>query len=138
LQGRRLARLAVDVKDGLAAADGLDDFGAVDLLIRRIARAVAADRALYRVLLREARFVRDSPETRRALDSFFELGQLASRRARERVALPDRPADTWLIGRVLAHAVLEIAWQARGEPSRERLTESLVRLTFRMLHGRDP
>jgi AcrR family transcriptional regulator len=137
LAEQRLARLAADVKDGLAAADCLDDYGAVDLLIRRIARAVAADRALYRVLLREARFVRDSPETRHALDSFFELGQLASRRARERVALPDRPAD-WLIGRVLAHAVLEIAWQARGEPSRERLTESLVRLTFRMLHGRDP
>jgi AcrR family transcriptional regulator len=139
LAEQRLARLAADVKDGLAAAEGLDDaYDAIDLLIRRIAQAVAADRALYRVLLREARFLRDSPETRRALETFFELAQHASQRARDRVALPDPPADVWLIGRVLAHAVLEIAWQARGEPSRERLTESLVRLTFRMLHGRDP
>ena len=138
LAGQRLARLAADVKDGLAAADGLDAYDAVDLLIRRIVRAVAADRALYRVLLREARFLRDSAETRRALETFFELAQLASRRAGDRVALVDPPADTWLIGRALAHAVLEIAWQARGEPSRERLTESLVRMTFRMLHARDP
>jgi AcrR family transcriptional regulator len=138
LAGQRFARLAADVKDGLAAADGLGAYDAVDLLIRRIVRAVAADRALYRVLLREARFLRDSAETRRALETFFELAQLASQRASDRVALADPPADTWLIGRVLAHAVLEIAWQARGEPSRERLTESLVRMTFRMLHGRDP
>jgi AcrR family transcriptional regulator len=138
LAEQRLARLAADVKDGLAAAEGLDAYDAVDLLIRRIARAVAADRALYRVLLREARFLRDSPETRRALETFFDLARLASQRARNRIALPDPPADTWLIGRVLAHAVLEIASQSRGEPSRERLTESLVRMTFRMLHGRDP
>ena len=138
LAEQRLARLAADVKDGLAAAEHLDAYDAVDLLIRRIVRAVAADRALYRVLLREARFLRDSPETRRALETFFELAELARQRARNRVALPDPPADVWLIGRVLAHAVLEIAWQARGGPSRDRLTGSLVRLTFRMLHGRDP
>jgi AcrR family transcriptional regulator len=138
LAEQRLARLAADVKDGLAAADGLDPYGALDLLIRRIVRAVTADRALYRVLLREARFRRDSPETRRALATFFELGQLASRRAGNRIALSDPPADAWLIGRVLAHAVLEIAGQARSAPSRERLTESLVRLAFRMLHARDP
>ena len=138
LAEQRLARLAAEVKDGLAAAEGLAAYHAIDLLIRRITRAVAADRALYRVLLREARFLRDSPETRRALETFFELAQHASQRVRNRVALLDPPADVWLIGRVLAHAVLEIAWQARGEPSRERLTESLVRLTFRMLHGRDP
>ncbi len=136
LAEQRLARLAAAVQEGLAAADGLDAFEALDLLLRRIVRAVTADRALYRVLL--ARFLRDSPETRRALATFFELGQLASRRARDRIALADPPADAWLIGRVLAHAVLEIAGQAHGAPSRERLTESLVRLTFRMLRGRDP
>jgi AcrR family transcriptional regulator len=137
LAEQRLARLAAEVKHGLSSTDDLDPYSALDVLIRRIVRAVAADRALYRVLLREARFLRDSPETRRALESFFELAQLAGRRAKNQIALPDPPADTWLIGRALAHAVLEIVW-SRGEPSRERLTGSLVRLTFRMLHGRDP
>jgi AcrR family transcriptional regulator len=138
LAEQRLARLAADVKAGLAEAEGLDAYPALDLLVRRIVRAVVADRALYRVLLREAVFVRDSPETRHALEAFFELGLLASRRAAERIDLPDPAADAWLIGRMLAHAVLEIAWQPRGAPARERLVESLVRLTHRMLLGRDP
>ena len=137
LAEQRLDRLAADVKEGLSEAEGLDAYHALDLLVRRIVRAVAADRALYRVLLREAVFVRDSRETRHALESFFDLGQLASRRAGKRIALPDPPADVWLIGRMLAHAVLEIVWK-RGEPSRDRLIEALVRLTYRMLVGRDP
>jgi AcrR family transcriptional regulator len=137
LAEERLARLATVVQEGLAEAEGQDAVPALDLLIRRIVRAVAADRALYRVLLREAKFVRNHAGTRRALESFFELGELASRRARSRVALADPPADTWLIGRMLAHAVLEIVW-TRGEPSRERLTASLVRMTHRMLLGGEP
>ena len=137
LAGQRLARLAADVKQGLAEVEGLDAYQALDLLIRRIVGAVAADRALYRVLLREARFLRNSSETRRALETFFELAQLASRQARGRIDLRDPSADVWLIGRMLAHAVLEIVF-ARGAPSRERLTEALVRITYRMLIGRDP
>jgi AcrR family transcriptional regulator len=138
LAEQRLERLAEQVKAGLAEAEGFDSFDALDLLIRRIVRAVAADRALYRVLLREAKLLRNRPETRRALGSFFELGRAASERARGRVALADPPADAWLISRMLAHSVLEIVWLERGELSRERLTDALVRLTFRMIHGRDP
>jgi AcrR family transcriptional regulator len=138
LAEQRLERLAAHVKEGLAEAEGLAPYPALDLLIRRIVRGVAADRALYRVLLREAIFVRDSRETRRALESFFELGQLASQRAGKRIALPDPPADAWVIGRALAHAVLEIAWQPRGAPARERLIDALVRLTHRALLARDP
>jgi hypothetical protein len=98
---------------------------------------VTEDRALYRVLFREAKFVRDRSETRRALEAFFELGRAAGERAGDRVSLRDPKADAWVVSRMLAHAVLEIVW-TRGEPSRERLTASLVRLTFRMLLGRDP
>jgi AcrR family transcriptional regulator len=137
LAEQRLARLAAQVRDGLAAAEGLDAYAALDLLLRRIALAVAEDRALYRVLFRESKFVRNRSETRRALEAFFALGRAASERAGDRVSLPDAKADAWVISRMLAHAVLEIAW-TRGEPSRERLTASLVRLTFRMLLGRDP
>lgn len=137
LAGERLERLAAEVRDGLAEAEGRDAGAALDLLIRRIVRAVIADRALYRVLLREAKFLQGRRETRQALGAFFELGRLASERARGRVALPDPPADAWLISRMLAHAVLEIAWLERGDLSRERLTRELVRLAFRMIHGRD-
>jgi AcrR family transcriptional regulator len=138
LAEQRLERLADEVKDALAEAERRDADAALELLIRRILRAVAADRALYRVLLREAKFLRNRPETRRALAVFFELGRLASERAGDRVALRDPPADAWLISRMLAHGVLEIVWQERGEISRERLTRELICLTFRMLHGRDP
>ena len=138
LAEQRLERLAAQVKEGLAEAEGLAPYPALDLLIRRIVRGVAADRALYRVVLREAIFVRDSRETRHALESFFELGRLASQRAGKRIALSDPPADAWVIGRALAHTVLEIAWQPRGAPARERLIEALVRLTHRSLLGRDP
>lgn len=137
LAQERLERLAGEVKAGLAAAENLGTHQAVELLIRRIVRAVAADRALYRVLLREAKFLRNHAETRRALGVFFELGRLAGQRAGERVALADPAADAWLISRMLAHGVLEIVWQGRSELSRERLTEALVRLAHRMLLGRD-
>jgi AcrR family transcriptional regulator len=137
LASQRLERLATEVREGLAQAGGLEPRGALDLLLRRIVRAVAADRALYRALLGEARFLRARPETRGAIGAFFELGRLASERAGARVALPDAPADAWLIGRMLAHVVLEIAWLEKGSLSRERLTRELVRLAFRMIHGRD-
>jgi hypothetical protein len=39
---------------------------------------------------------------------------------------------------MLAQVVLEIAWLERGDVSRERLTRELVRLTSRMIQGRDP
>ncbi len=138
LAEQRLERLTGEVKAGLAAAEELGAYEALELLVRRIVRSVAADRALYRVLLRETKFLRNRPETRRALAAFLELGQRASARARGRIALADPPADAWLISRMLAHGVLEIVWQERGEVSRERLTRELIRLTFRMIHGRDP
>jgi AcrR family transcriptional regulator len=138
LAEQRLARLAGEVQAGLAAAEELDAYEALDLLVRRIVRSVAADRALYRVLLREAKFLRNRPETRRALAAFLELGRRASERAGDRISLADPPADAWLISRMLAHGVLEIVWQERGDVSRERLTRELIRLTFRMIHGRDP
>jgi len=135
LARKRLERLAEEVRAGLVEAEGRDAGAALDLLIRGIVRAVAADRALYRVLLRELRG--EGRETRRALGAFLELGRVAGERARDRVSLPDPPADAWLIGRMLAQGVLEIAWLERGDLSRERLTRELVRLSHRMIHGRD-
>jgi AcrR family transcriptional regulator len=138
LAERRLERLAREVQDGLEQVRALDASSGLELLLRRIVRAVAADRGLYGALLGEARFLRERPETRRAIGVFFELGRRASERAGDRVALPDPPADAWLIGRMLAHGVLEIALHEGGALSRERLGRELVRLAFRMIHGRDP
>src|SRR5262245_9048281 len=42
LAEQRLARLAAEVKEGLAQAKGLDAHQALDLVVRRIVRAVAA------------------------------------------------------------------------------------------------
>jgi AcrR family transcriptional regulator len=139
LTRRRLERLAAAVEAELDASLALDDpVAATDRLLRALVTAVSADRELYRALLREAPFLRTLPETRRALAALFALGRVGSERARGRVSLPHLEADAWLIGRMVAHAVLEIAWLDEGAPSRELLTRELVRLTFRMIHGRDP
>jgi len=127
------------VEAELAGALALGDAAvAADRLLRRIVAEVSADRALYRVLLREARFLRELPETRRALAALFALGRVGSERARDRIALPHLEADAWLIGRMVAHAVLEIAFLDERAADRELLIRELVRLTFRMVHARDP
>ena len=54
------------------------------------------------------------------------------------IALPHPVADTWLVGRMLAHAVVDVALAGRGDPPRELLTREIARLAFRMVQGRDP
>lgn len=135
LTRRRLEALAGTIEAELAAALALGDpQAALDRLLRAIVATVAADQALYVQLLREAPFLRTLPEVRRALAALFALGEAG----RARAGLPLTDADTALIGRMVAHAVLEIASRAEGDPERERLTRALVRLVFRMLQGRDP
>jgi hypothetical protein len=53
------------------------------------------------------------------------------------LALPALEADAWLIGRMVANAVLEIAFLDAPTPERAALVEELSRLTFRMLRARD-
>jgi AcrR family transcriptional regulator len=139
LARRRLSALGAEVQAGLESAlSERDSARATELLVRRIVAAVGADRHLFRALLRETRLLGALPDARRAIDAFFELGRAGSERASARVALPHPDADSWLIGRMLAHAVLEIAFAPRGAPARELLVAELVRLTHRLIHGRDP
>lgn len=135
LAERRLAALAGRVESALAEASALDADDAVRLLVARLVDAVAADRALFRVLLREAPELRDLPDTTRALAALFELGRAAAARAGDRIDLPEPDADAWLIGRMVANAVLEIAFLEAASPQREVLVAELARLTFRMLGG---
>lgn len=139
LTRRRLEALASAVEAELEAALALDDpVVAIDRLLRRILAEVSADRALYRALFREARFLRALPETERSLAALLALVRAGSERARDRIALPAPEADAWLIVRMTAQAVLEIAFLDERAPDRELLIRELVRLTFRMVHARDP
>jgi AcrR family transcriptional regulator len=138
LTERRLATLVATVKDGVEAALQLDERPAAELLIGRIVDAVSSDRDLYRVLLRQAPFVQHLRSTREATALVFELGRTAAESARERLNLPHLDADTWLISRMVYNAVLEIAFLDDETMDRGLLTDELVRLTFRMIQGRDP
>lgn len=138
LTRQRLAKLEADVRAGVERALAQRDDGAVEFLIRCIIDAVAADRALYRALLREAPFLRSRPEVENAMAAFLELARVGAARARARTTLRDPDAASWLIGRMLSNVVLEIAFLDAGTRRREELIQELVRLTTRMLQGRDP
>jgi AcrR family transcriptional regulator len=139
LARRRLAGLVAEVGTSVESALAeRDSARATDLLVRRIVEAVSAERELYRALLRETRFLQSLPETRSAMAALFALGRGGTARAGARVALPYPEEDSWLIGRMVSNAVLEIAFLGRGGPDRELLIRELVRLTHRMIHARDP
>lgn len=138
LTERRLQRLVETVTEGLEVALRLDGREAAEFLIRRIVEAVSSERELYKVLLRQAPFVQRLRATRLATDALFELGRMAGQRARERLNLPNLEADTWLISRMVQNAVLEIAFLEDRTMDQRLLTDELVRLTFRMIQGRDP
>lgn len=139
LTARRLDELRVELDAALATAAHLPEGDAIAFLLGRIIAAVRAERGLYRVLLRgDAAFLRELPETRRAIAALFDVGRRAGLGARDRIALPHPVADTWLVGRMLAHAVVDVALAGGGDPPRELLTREVARLAFRMIQGRDP
>jgi AcrR family transcriptional regulator len=110
---------------------------ASELLIQEIVDLVSSD-SLFRVLLREVPFSAQLPAAQRALATALELVRAGAERAQDRVALPHLEADAWLIGRMIHRAVLDIAFADEHAPDRAVLTRELARLTFRMIHGRDP
>lgn len=106
-----------------------------DVLLRRIFEAVSADRALFLTVLRDAPHMLGAPEMRRLMRETAQLVYEAAERAGDRIELRDAPADLWLITRMLSHAVLEMASESRRSmrPATDRLMDSLIRLTQRML-----
>jgi AcrR family transcriptional regulator len=136
---RRLEEMRARVTAALEAAAKLPEVDAIAFLLGAIIDRVRADRGLYRVLLRgDATFLRKLPETQRAIATLLELGRRAGLGAADRIALPHPVADTWLAGRMLGHAVVDVALAGKGDPPRELLTRELARLAFRMVRGRDP
>jgi hypothetical protein len=102
-----------------------------------LTEVVSGERALFRVVLRDVPVLRELPQTRRAIAVFFELGRVRAARAGGELALPVPEADAWLIGRMVANALLEIAFAEGGDPDPAVLVDELARLTFRMLRARD-
>jgi len=138
LAERHLGRLIAEVTEGLEVAFRLDEWDAAEFLIRRVVTAVSRERELYQVLIRQAPFLQGLGATKKATTAAFELARSAAERAGRRINLPHLDADTWLINRMVYNAVLEIAFLRDDAMDRDLLTEELVRLTFRMLQGRDP
>jgi AcrR family transcriptional regulator len=110
----------------------LDTPGALDLLVRRIAKLLAADRRLYGVLLREVPFLPSLTIVRETVDALIAVteAQLGSRRTG--VAREDAAIETWLIGRMAYEVLVDIA-VFRDGAERERAIEAFMRLLLRML-----
>jgi AcrR family transcriptional regulator len=135
LARRRLADLRTRVQEALATAARLDPWDAARFVLGRIVDEVARERCLFRVLLREAPFLREEPEIRRAIGELFGLGRPTG--ARGAAARPHR-TDAGLLGRVLASAVVEIALSDASERDRRAVTDELARLAFRLALRADP
>jgi len=134
---QRLGMLAPEVAAALQATRSLDSEAGVRLLIARLVDLVAADRALFRLLLHDAPILRELPATRQALGAFAALGRAGAMRAGTRLALPAPEVDAWLIGRMVASAVLDLAFLDDPAHDRSLLVHELARLTYRMLFARD-
>lgn len=138
LAHERLEALRHEVDAALDEAIRRPEGEGLAFLLAFIVDRVAAQRALFRALLREAPFLREIPETQRAIASFFDLGALARRRAKHQRMSTEPAVDGWLMNRMLASGVLDIAFAESDAPARRALVRELARLAFRMFEGRDP
>lgn len=95
---------------------------------------VAAQAALYRVLLREIPFVPTLPGVLRLQGRAFSYARAASAEAQSTIRLPDFERDTWLIWQMTYNTLLEIGFGQHAEAERAALVDALVRLVARMLY----
>ena len=95
---------------------------------------VAAQGALYRVLLREIPFVPTLPGVLRLQERAFTYARAASAAAQPAIRLPDFERDTWLIWQMTYNTLLEIGFGQHAEAERGALVDALVRLVARMLY----
>jgi AcrR family transcriptional regulator len=135
LAQHRFGELARAIEVDLESALRLEGMAATRFLIGRLVDAVSSDRALFRVLLREAPLLRELPEVQQAQAAILAVGWRGAQRASSRIDLPDPEADTWLVSRMVGNAILEMAFAGPDAPAKDRLTAELARLTFRMLRG---
>lgn len=108
---------------------------ALDLLVRRIAKRLAADRRLYAVLLREVPFLHDLPQVRETVDSLIGIAGSHFARARGARRRRDAEIETRLIGKMAYATLIEIAVFRDGPGDAEELLDGFIRLLLRMLGG---
>ncbi|MEP0709022.1 MAG: helix-turn-helix domain-containing protein [Parvibaculum sp.] len=138
LTARLMAKVEANMEEAFAEARGLDPWAGVSHMTARAVAAMAAERDVFRVLLRQVPFVPQLPvvvETRAALAA---LSQRVRIEAADALDLPMPEEDAWLISEMLYNAILEVAFLEVSERKRAELTKELARLTYRMAVGRDP
>lgn len=138
LTRRLMAKLEANMEDAFAEARGLGPWAGVSHMTARAVAAMADERDVFRVLLRQVPFVPLLPaviETRSALAA---LSQRVRIEAAGALDLPMPEEDAWLISEMLYNAILEVAFLEVSERKRAELTKELARLTYRMAVGRDP
>jgi len=138
LTRRLMAKVEANMEEAFTEARGLGPWAGVSHMTARAVAAMADERDVFRVLLRQVPFVPLLPvvvETRAALAA---LSQRVRIEAADALDLPMPEEDAWLISEMLYNAILEVAFLDVGERKRAELTKELARLTYRMAVGRDP
>lgn len=137
LAQRQLAALREAVVAGLEATRGLAPREALEKLIARLVELVAADRALFRFVHREAPFLLRLPETQETRGAILALAHARAESLRDAIDLPEPAADGWLVLRMVSSAVVEIAIADAAPAPRDVLVRELARLVHRMLGTRE-
>jgi AcrR family transcriptional regulator len=108
-----------------------------DLLVRRIARLLAADRKLHAVLLRDVPFLKETTLARKAVDELVQVTRTKLAPLRGRSARADADVESWLMGRMAYEALIAIVVFREGPGSTEDSVDAFIRLLLRMLGSED-
>jgi AcrR family transcriptional regulator len=106
---------------------------ALELLVRRIAKMLAADRRLYRVLLREVPFLQDLRVVRETVDALVAMARARLAPLDGGAESADAEVETWLLGRMAYEALVAIAVFREGPAPADRALDAFIRLSRRMV-----
>lgn len=138
LTPRLMKRLVENMREAFVAASRLDAWNGVAHLTGEAVSAIAADRVVFHVLLRQISFVQQLPAVEEARAAMTALAQTIRVQAGDVLHLPMPEQDAWLIAQMLYNTILEIAFLDIDEADRKHMTRELARLVYRMAVGRDP
>lgn len=133
---RRLDALGKRAEAALESVNHRSPDEAVRIILSEIVEGVFADRWLFRVLLREAPFLRELPEIQWRIARLLELGRLERERRKGRRLSQSEQASNWLLGRMLAAAVVDVVFAGQQDPPRDVLKGELINLVVRMRDSR--
>jgi AcrR family transcriptional regulator len=137
LAARSFERVVATMTEAAARALRMPPLAGCEHLLASGVGAMTADACVFKVLLREAPFVLQTPEVRRARAALDAISQ-SVRAAAPHLDLPMPEADAWLISQMLYGAMVEIACLDVSDLHRSSLVHELARLVYRMALGADP